>query len=90
MNFETYSTFGRFQFYLREPYEFQITRKPEGIDDIGAAGILYAGLTAWSSLYISGLAGGLQGAKTSKGSDFCQKTFIFLFNPEKPSHRLQK
>lgn len=45
----------------------QITRKPEGIDDIGAAGILYAGLTAWSSIYISGLAGGIQGIKTSKG-----------------------
>lgn len=45
----------------------QITRKPENIDDNGAAAILFAGLTAWSSLYISGLAGGFQGAKTSKG-----------------------
>ncbi|XP_031629544.1 reticulon-4-interacting protein 1 homolog, mitochondrial-like isoform X2 [Contarinia nasturtii] len=44
-----------------------ITLKPEGISDIEAAGVLYAGLTAWSSLFISGLAGGVQGAKTSKG-----------------------
>lgn len=47
---------------------FQLAHKPENISDIGAAGILYAGLTAWSSIYISGLAGGIQGAKTSKGA----------------------
>lgn len=47
--------------------QFQITLKPQGIDDIGAAGILFAGLTAWSSIYISGSAGGVEGAKTSKG-----------------------
>lgn len=45
----------------------KITPKPNGIDDIGAAGILYAGLTAWSSIYLSGLAGGIKGVKTSNG-----------------------
>lgn len=46
----------------------KITPKPSGVDDINAAGVLYAGLTAWSAIYISGLAGGLKGAKTSNGS----------------------
>lgn len=46
----------------------QISRKPEGIDDVGAAGTLFVGLTVWSSLYISGLVGGFEGLKTSKGS----------------------
>lgn len=41
--------------------------KPKGIDDIGAAGILYTGLTAWCALYIHGNIGGSKGAKTSKG-----------------------
>ncbi|XP_055297425.1 reticulon-4-interacting protein 1 homolog, mitochondrial-like [Sitodiplosis mosellana] len=40
-----------------------ITRKPEGIDDIGAAGILYAGLTAWASLSFSDLVGGGKGKR---------------------------
>lgn len=44
-----------------------ITRKPQNIDDVEAAGTLFAGLTVWSSLYITGLIGGLQGAKTSAG-----------------------
>lgn len=48
-------------------FYMQITRKPEKIDDVGAAGILFAGLTAWSSIYVSGLAGGLRGALTSRG-----------------------
>ncbi|XP_055297424.1 reticulon-4-interacting protein 1, mitochondrial-like [Sitodiplosis mosellana] len=44
-----------------------IVRKPENIEDVGASGIMFAGLTAWSSLYLSGLAGGLRGALTSRG-----------------------
>lgn len=44
-----------------------MVRKPENIDDVEAAGIMFAGLTAWSSLYLSGLAGGLRGALTSNG-----------------------
>lgn len=46
---------------------FQISHKPETIDDIEAAGVLYAGLTAWSGLYISGHVGGVLGALTSQG-----------------------
>lgn len=45
----------------------QISHKPETIDDIEAAGVLYAGLTAWSGLYISGHVGGVLGALTSQG-----------------------
>lgn len=45
----------------------QISHKPETIDDIEAAGVLYAGLTAWSGLYISGHIGGVLGALTSQG-----------------------
>lgn len=46
---------------------FQIIRQPENVDDVGAAGVMFAGLTAWSSFYLSGLAGGLFGAFTSRG-----------------------
>lgn len=45
----------------------QISHKPETIDDIEAAGVLYAGLTAWSGLYVSGHIGGVLGALTSQG-----------------------
>ncbi|KAJ6646026.1 Reticulon-4-interacting protein 1, mitochondrial [Pseudolycoriella hygida] len=47
------------QIYLRH--------KPEQLTDIEAGGLLYAGLTAWSSFYIWGLLGGLHGATTSQG-----------------------
>lgn len=45
----------------------QISHKPESIDDLEAAGILYAGLTAWSGLFITGQLGGIAGALTSQG-----------------------
>lgn len=55
--------------FIKLIYErfFQISHKPETIDDIEAAGVLYAGLTAWSGLYISGHVGGVLGALTSQG-----------------------
>lgn len=52
---------------IRTILNLQIVRKPDNIDDVGAAGIMFAGLTAWSSLYLSGLAGGFRGAITSRG-----------------------
>lgn len=44
-----------------------VSHKPENITDIEAAGILYAGLTAWSGLFITGHMGGVIGALTSSG-----------------------
>lgn len=46
-------------------FKLQITRKPENIDEISAAAILYAGLTAWSSLFSTG---GVQEGDTSNRS----------------------
>lgn len=37
------------------------------MDDIEAAGVLYAGLTAWSGLFITAHMGGIIGALTSQG-----------------------
>lgn len=37
------------------------------MNDVGASAILYAGLTAWSGLFVSGQLGGLTGATTSLG-----------------------
>lgn len=34
---------------------FKITKKPENMTDAEAASLLYAGLTAWSALKVSGL-----------------------------------
>lgn len=45
----------------------QVTHKPNGLNDVEAAGILYAGLTAWSGLFITAHMGGLMGALTSQG-----------------------
>lgn len=46
---------------------FQISHQPEKTSSIDAAGILYAGLTAWSSLFVTGQLGGIAGALTSQG-----------------------
>lgn len=55
-----------FDFYSEKKL-LQITKKPDGINDNEAAGVLYAGLTAWSALYIFGRIGGCKGATTSNG-----------------------
>lgn len=44
-----------------------VTHKPQKLDDSDAAAVLYAGLTAWSGLFLSGQLGGLTGAMTSRG-----------------------
>lgn len=41
--------------------------KPASLADMDAASILYAGLTAWSGLFVTGGLGGLSGALTSLG-----------------------
>lgn len=44
-----------------------MNHKPQKLDDTDAAAILYAGLTAWSGLFLSGQLGGITGATTSHG-----------------------
>lgn len=66
----------------------QISHKPETIDDIEAAGVLYAGLTAWSGLYISGHIGGILGALTSQGwliACFESKIIFFFLKRKLPN-----
>lgn len=48
-------------------YCYQVSHKPEKLNDSDAAAVLYAGLTAWSGLFLSGQLGGLAGAMTSQG-----------------------
>ncbi|XP_002074270.3 reticulon-4-interacting protein 1 homolog, mitochondrial [Drosophila willistoni] len=50
---------------------------PAELDDSEAASVLYAGLTAWSGLYITGGLGGLCGATTSSGGG-SQKRILVL------------
>ncbi|KAG4066006.1 hypothetical protein HA402_001253 [Bradysia odoriphaga] len=44
-----------------------VTHQPQKLSDTDAAAVLYAGLTAWSGLFLSGQLGGLSGALTSHG-----------------------
>lgn len=45
----------------------QISTCPRGVEDTIAASTVYAGLTAWSGLFLSGQLGDLSGAVTSRG-----------------------
>lgn len=44
-----------------------MTHQPQKLSHTDAAAVLYAGLTAWSGLFLSGQLGGLSGAMTSHG-----------------------
>lgn len=60
------------RFYKEKPnliqfFPTQLTKKPSEISNLNAGGILYAGLTAWSGIYLSGMLGGICGAFTSSG-----------------------
>lgn len=46
------------------------------MNDTDAAGILYAGLTVWSALFVTGQLGGLSGALTSQGGGRGKKICI--------------
>ncbi|XP_030383081.1 reticulon-4-interacting protein 1 homolog, mitochondrial [Scaptodrosophila lebanonensis] len=50
---------------------------PTELDDSEAASVLYAGLTAWSGLYITGRLGGLCGATTSSGGGANKRVLVF-------------
>lgn len=48
-------------------FDLQVSKKPDNISVLESGGVLYAGLTAWSGLFISGLLGGVEGALTAHG-----------------------
>lgn len=50
--------------------------KPASLADIEAAGILYAGLTAWAGLFVTGGLGGISGALTSLGGGIGKRICI--------------
>lgn len=54
----------------------QVAPKPKNLSVSEAAAILYAGLTAWSGLFITGQLGGLSGALTSQGGGRGKKICI--------------
>ncbi|XP_062142544.1 reticulon-4-interacting protein 1 homolog, mitochondrial [Drosophila sulfurigaster albostrigata] len=49
---------------------------PKELDDNEAASVLYAGLTAWSGLYISGFLGGPCGATTAAGGGANKRVLV--------------
>ncbi|XP_034472535.1 reticulon-4-interacting protein 1 homolog, mitochondrial [Drosophila innubila] len=49
---------------------------PKELDDREAASVLYAGLTAWSGLYISGFLGGPCGAATAAGGGANKRVLV--------------
>ncbi|KAH8378248.1 hypothetical protein KR093_010392 [Drosophila rubida] len=49
---------------------------PKNLDDKEAASVLYAGLTAWSGLYISGFLGGPCGATTAAGGGANKRVLV--------------
>lgn len=55
-----------------------VTQRPKGISSVEAGCILYAGLTAWSGLFVSGLLGGVEGAFTSRGGGGSGKKVLVL------------
>lgn len=53
-----------------------VSKKPENLSDIDASAVLYAGLTAWSGLFISGQLGGVFGALCSNKSARSKKVLV--------------
>ncbi|KAH8325821.1 hypothetical protein KR067_008519 [Drosophila pandora] len=54
----------------------QISQAPDQLDDCEAASVLYAGLTAWSGLYVTGGLGGPCGATTSSGGGAHKRVLV--------------
>ncbi|KAH8412788.1 hypothetical protein KR009_005737 [Drosophila setifemur] len=61
--------------YVAVP-SYCLARAPEELDDSEAASVLYAGLTAWSGLYITGGLGGPCGAVTSSGGGASKRVLV--------------
>lgn len=53
-----------------------VSKKPQNLSDIDASAVLYAGLTAWSGLFISGQLGGILGALCSNGGGQGKKVLV--------------
>lgn len=53
-----------------------VSKKPENLSDVDASAVLYAGLTAWSGLYITGQLGGVLGALCSNGGGQGKKVLV--------------
>lgn len=53
-----------------------VSKKPENLDKIDASAVLYAGLTAWSALYLTGHLGNLLGAISPVGGGRGKKVLI--------------
>lgn len=53
-----------------------LAEAPKELDDKEAASVLYAGLTAWSGLYISGFLGGPCGATTAAGGGANKRVLV--------------
>lgn len=54
----------------------QLFKKPSNLSKIDASAILYAGLTAWSGLYITGHLGDLLGAISPVGGGAGKKVLV--------------
>ncbi|XP_055644316.1 reticulon-4-interacting protein 1, mitochondrial [Toxorhynchites rutilus septentrionalis] len=53
-----------------------LSRKPENLNRVDASAVLYAGLTAWSGLYLTGLFGNLLGAISPVGGGRGKKVLV--------------
>lgn len=53
-----------------------VSKKPENLSYIDASAVLYAGLTAWSGLFITGQLGGVLGALCSNGGGKGKKVLV--------------
>lgn len=54
-----------------------VSKKPENLSDIDASAVLYAGLTAWSGLFLTGHLNGLLGAICpTAGSSYGKKVLV--------------
>ncbi|KAH8324159.1 hypothetical protein KR074_000930 [Drosophila pseudoananassae] len=61
--------------YVTVP-SYCISQAPKQLDDCEAASVLYAGLTAWSGLYVTGGLGGPCGATTSSGGGAHKRVLV--------------
>lgn len=53
-----------------------VSKKPEHLNDVDASAVLYAGLTAWSGLFLTGQLGGIIGAFCSIGGGREKKVLV--------------
>nr|NP_722873.1 uncharacterized protein Dmel_CG17221, isoform B [Drosophila melanogaster]AAF51151.1 uncharacterized protein Dmel_CG17221, isoform B [Drosophila melanogaster] len=69
------ATIGSHAEYVAVP-SYCLAPAPKELDDYEAASVLYAGLTAWSGLYITGGLGGPCGATTASGGGAHKRVLV--------------